>query len=170
MLFFVRCIKIATLWPPKLFNNQAFACALYQNRYPLTPILYDCLHLEMYGTRICLHIYVCLYSHCAVHAMSSGESPWTHVCLACFYFGMLLGALGFLWAVPAHLSKNRFSTNGSPRAPCLWAIYEQSMSNLWVKQTLSFAGNLGGAKEGPEAPHLMALVRALYQNRYTQIP
>ncbi len=33
-----------------------------------------------------------------------------------------------------------------------------------------FGKNLGGAKEGPEAPHLMALVRALYQNRYPLTP
>ncbi len=36
MLSFVRCIKIATRWHPKLFNNKAPARAMYQNRYPLT--------------------------------------------------------------------------------------------------------------------------------------
>ena len=35
MLSFVRCIRIATRWHPKLLNNHAFVRALYQNRYPL---------------------------------------------------------------------------------------------------------------------------------------
>ena len=36
-LWFVRCIRIATHWHPKLFNNHASVRAVYQNRYPLTP-------------------------------------------------------------------------------------------------------------------------------------
>ena len=36
-LSFVRCIKLNTIRPQTLSNNQALASALYQNRYPLTP-------------------------------------------------------------------------------------------------------------------------------------